>query len=121
MKTPKPVERLLARWRASASLRFGKQMVDGLFQRCRAPWAVVRQRVALRVNTAPAAVDAVVSAMRRAFGDLRGRAFVPGSDDSIAKAALWSQAGGDRPSGGFRSQPRSTSLTGLRRPAARRR
>jgi hypothetical protein len=44
-KTPRPLKQLLAWWRASALLKFGKQMVDGLVQRCRAAGAAIRARV----------------------------------------------------------------------------
>jgi hypothetical protein len=103
-KTPKPLKQLLAWWRTSAILRFGKQMVDGLLERCRAAGAAIRERVGTRVDTALAAVDvaAVVSTVRRTFArrhvlaearrhlleTLRGRAFPPGLDDYIADGAL---------------------------------
>ncbi|MFT9671329.1 MobF family relaxase [Streptomyces rhizosphaericola] len=56
-KTPRPLEQLLARWRASAVLAFGKQIVDGLVHRCRAVGAALRARVDPVVDTALAAVD----------------------------------------------------------------
>ncbi|MCZ4100999.1 MobF family relaxase [Streptomyces sp. H39-C1] len=103
-KTPKPLEQLRAWWRASAILRFGKAMVDGLLERCRAAGAVIRERVGPVVDTALAAVDvaAVVFTVRRTFArrhvlaearrhlleTLRGRGFTRGLDDYIANAAL---------------------------------
>ncbi|MGW2050822.1 relaxase domain-containing protein [Streptomyces sp. NPDC001858] len=103
-KTPRPLAQLLAWWRASALLRFGKQMVDGLLERCRAAGAAIRARVRPQVDTALAAVDvaAIVFTVRRTFArrhvlaearrhlleTLRGRAFEPGLDDSIADLAL---------------------------------
>ncbi|KND39694.1 MobF family relaxase [Streptomyces stelliscabiei] len=103
-KTPKPLEQLLAWWRASAILRFGKAMVDGLLERCRAAGAVIRDRVGERVDVALAAVDvaAVVFTVRRTFArrhvlaearrhlleTLRGRGFTHGLDDYIANRAL---------------------------------
>ncbi|MFF3129254.1 MobF family relaxase [Streptomyces sp. NPDC057908] len=103
-KTPKPLEQLRAWWRASAILRFGRAMVDGLLERCRAAGAGIRARVGPVVDTALAAVDvaAVVFTVRRAFArrhvlaearrhlleTLRGRAFQPGLDDYIADRAL---------------------------------
>ncbi|MGQ7754895.1 MobF family relaxase (plasmid) [Streptomyces sp. WC2508] len=103
-KTPKPLEQLRAGWRTSAVLRFGKAMVDGLLERCRAAGAVIRARVGPLVDTALAAVDvaAVAFTVRRVFArrhvlaearrhlmeTLRGRAFPPGLDDYIADAAL---------------------------------
>ncbi|PIB05107.1 hypothetical protein B1C81_30620 [Streptomyces sp. HG99] len=103
-KTPRPLAQLLAWWRASALLRFGKQMVEGLLERCRAAGAAIRARVSPRVDTALAAVDvaAIVFTVRRTFArrhvlaearrhlleTLRGRAFEPGLDDSIADLAL---------------------------------
>ncbi|MGN9758133.1 relaxase domain-containing protein [Streptomyces sp. SD31] len=41
-KTPRPLKQLLAWWRASALLKFGKQVVDGLLQRCRTADAAIR-------------------------------------------------------------------------------
>ncbi|MER7497970.1 MobF family relaxase [Streptomyces pharetrae] len=103
-ETPKPLEQLLAWWRASAIWRFGQQMVEGLLERCRALGAAIREQVGPRVDTALAAVDvaAVVFTVRRAFArrhvlaearrhlleTLRGRAFPPGLDDYIADRAL---------------------------------
>ncbi|WP_333745734.1 MobF family relaxase [Streptomyces sp. IBSBF 2950] len=103
-KTPKPLEQLLAWWRTSAILRFGKAMVDGLLERCRAAGAMIRDRVGERVDTALAAVDvaAVVFTVRRTFArrhvlaearrhlleTLRGREFTRGLDDYIASLAL---------------------------------
>ncbi|RPK23581.1 Multifunctional conjugation protein TraI [Streptomyces sp. ADI91-18] len=103
-KTPKPLEQLRAWWRASAILRFGKQMVDGLLERCQAAGKAIRARVGPRVDTALAAVDvaAIVFTVRRTFArrhvlaearrhlleTLRGRAFAPGLDDYIADRAL---------------------------------
>ncbi|MGW3029165.1 MobF family relaxase [Streptomyces sp. NPDC001221] len=68
-KTPRPLEQLRAWWRASAILRFGQQLVDGLLEHCRAAGAATRTRVGPRVDTALAAVDvaAVVFTVRRAF------------------------------------------------------
>ncbi|MFJ1782267.1 MobF family relaxase [Streptomyces anulatus] len=103
-KTPRPLEQLLARWRASAVLAFGKRMVDGLVHRCRAVGAVIRARVDPVVDTALAAVDvaAVVFTIRRNFArrhvlaearrhlleTLRGQEFPRGLDDDIADRAL---------------------------------
>ncbi|MFB7745410.1 MobF family relaxase [Streptomyces sp. NPDC056132] len=103
-KTPKPLEQLRAWWRASAILRFGQEMVDGLLERCRAAGAVIRARVRPVVDTALAAVDvaAIVFTVRRSFArrhvlaearrhlleTLRGRGFTRGLDDYIADAAL---------------------------------
>ncbi|MFE7429092.1 MobF family relaxase [Streptomyces sp. NPDC057545] len=68
-KTPRPLKQLLAWWRASALLKFGKQMVDGLVQRCRAAGAAIRARVDPHVDAVLAAVDvaAVVSTVRGTF------------------------------------------------------
>ncbi|MEU3838090.1 MobF family relaxase [Streptomyces microflavus] len=103
-KTPRPLEQLLAWWRASAVLKFGRQVVDGLLDRCRTVGAALRARVDPVVDTAFAAVDvaAVVFTVRRNFArrhvlaearrhlleTLRGRAFAPGLDDDIANRAL---------------------------------
>ncbi|MES9558733.1 MULTISPECIES: MobF family relaxase [unclassified Streptomyces] len=103
-KTPKPLEQLRAWWRASAILRFGKEMVDGLLERCQAAGAAIRARVRPVVDTALAAVDvaAVVFTVRRSFArrhvlaearrhlleTLHGRGFTRGLDDYIADAAL---------------------------------
>ncbi|MFL3870554.1 relaxase domain-containing protein [Streptomyces griseobrunneus] len=103
-KTPRPLEQLLARWRASAVLAFGKQIVDGLVHRCRAVGAALRARVDPVVDTALAVVDvaAVVFTVRGNFArrhvlaearrhlleTLRGRAFTRGLDDHIASRAL---------------------------------
>lgn len=103
-KTPRPLEQLLAWWRSSALLKFGKQMVDGLLDRCRTAGAAIRARVDPVVDTMLAAVDvaAVVFTVRRNFArrhvlaearrhlleTLRGRAFTPGLDDYIANRAL---------------------------------
>ncbi|MFI9019157.1 MobF family relaxase [Streptomyces griseus] len=103
-KTPRPLEQLLARWRASAVLAFGKRMVDGLVDRCRAVGAGLRARVDPVVDTALAAVDvaAVVFTVRGNFArrhvlaearrhlleTLRGRAFTRGLDEDIANRAL---------------------------------
>ncbi|MFB9608600.1 MobF family relaxase [Streptomyces roseofulvus] len=103
-KTPKPLEQLLAWWRASAIWRFGQQMIEELLQRCRAAGKAIRERVGPRVDTALAAVDvaAVVFTVRRTFArrhvlaearrhlleTLRGRAFPPGLDTYIADKAL---------------------------------
>ncbi|MDN3057035.1 relaxase domain-containing protein [Streptomyces sp. SRF1] len=68
-KTPRPLKQLLAWWRASALSKFGKQMVDGLVQRCRATGAAIRARVDPHVDAVLAAVDvaAVVSTVRGKF------------------------------------------------------
>ncbi|MGW5067144.1 MobF family relaxase [Streptomyces cyaneofuscatus] len=103
-KTPKPLEQLRTWWRASAILRFGQEVVDGLLERCRAAGAVIRARVRPVVDTALAAVDvaAIVFTVRRSFArrhvlaearrhlleTLRGRGFTRGLDDYIADAAL---------------------------------
>uniref|UniRef100_UPI002F9119CF MobF family relaxase n=1 Tax=Streptomyces sp. NBC_01562 TaxID=2975879 RepID=UPI002F9119CF len=107
-KTPKPLEQLRAWWRTSAILRFGKGMVDGLLERCRAAGAAIRARASGRVDTALAAVDvaAVVFTVRRTFArrhvlaearrhlleTLRGREFTRGLDDYIADRALASHS-----------------------------
>jgi conjugative relaxase-like TrwC/TraI family protein len=103
-KPPRPLEQLLAWWKASALLKFGKQMVDGLLQRCRAVGAAIRARADPVVDTALAAVDvaAVVFTVRGTFArrhvlaearrhlleTLRGREFTRGLDDYIADRAL---------------------------------
>ncbi|WP_256339970.1 relaxase domain-containing protein [Streptomyces sp. 2231.1] len=103
-KTPRPLKQLLAWWRASALLQFGKQMVDGLVQRCRAAGAAIRARVDPHVDAVLAAVDvaAVVSTVRGKFArrhvpaedcrhlleTLRGQEFTRGLDDCIAGRAL---------------------------------
>lgn len=103
-KTPKPLQQLRAWWRASAILRFGKEMVDGLLERCQAAGTAIRARVRPVVDTALAAVDvaAIVFTVRRSFArrhvlaearrhlleTLRGRGFTRGLDDYIADAAL---------------------------------
>ncbi|MER6406226.1 MobF family relaxase [Streptomyces viridosporus] len=103
-KTPRPLEQLLAWWRASALLKFGKQMVDGLLQRCRTAGAAIRAQVNPLVDTALAAVDvtAVVFTVRGTFArrhvlaearrhlleTLRGQEFPRGLDDYIAGHAL---------------------------------
>lgn len=103
-KTPRPLKQLLAWWRASALLKFGKQMVDGLVQRCRAAGAAIRARVDPHVDAALAAIDvaAVVSTVRGKFArrhvlaearrhlleTLRGQEFTRGLDDYIADRAL---------------------------------
>ncbi|MEV7296647.1 MobF family relaxase [Streptomyces microflavus] len=107
-KTPKPLHQLRAWWRASAILRFGKEMVDGLLQRCQAAGRAIRARVRPVVDTALAAVDvaAIVFTVRRSFArrhvlaearrhlleTLRGRGFTRGLDDYIADAALFRHA-----------------------------
>ncbi|MGW3168461.1 relaxase domain-containing protein [Streptomyces sp. NPDC001142] len=103
-KTPRPLKQLLAWWRASALLKFGKQMVDGLLRRCRAAGAAIRARVDPHVDAILAAVDiaAVVSivcgkfarrhvlaeARRHLLETLRGQEFTRGLDDYIADRAL---------------------------------
>ncbi|MFF0000943.1 hypothetical protein [Streptomyces avermitilis] len=103
-KTPRPLDQLLAWWRASALLKFGQRMVDGLLQRCQAAGAAIRARVGPWVDTALAAVDvaAVVSTVRGVFSrrhvlaearrhlmeTLRGLAYVRGIDSHIADRAL---------------------------------
>ncbi|POX39434.1 MobF family relaxase [Streptomyces sp. Ru72] len=103
-KTPRPLEQLRAWWRASAILRFGQQMVDGLLERCRAAGKAIRERVGPLVDTALAAVDvaAIVYTVRNTFArrhvlaearrhlleTLRGREFTRGLDDYIADKAL---------------------------------
>ena len=98
------MEQLRAWWRASAILRFGKETVDGLLERCRAAGKAIRARVGPRVDTALAAVDvtAVTFTVRYAFARRhvlaearrhlletpRGRAFARGLVDYIADAAL---------------------------------
>nr|WP_231512687.1 MobF family relaxase [Streptomyces rimosus] len=68
-KTPKPLEQLRAWWRASAILRFGQAMVDGLLERCRAAGKAIRAQVGPVVDTALAAVDvaAIVFTVRNSF------------------------------------------------------
>ncbi|MFB9351866.1 hypothetical protein ACFFUA_31370 [Streptomyces heliomycini] len=94
------MKQLLAWWRASALLKFGKQMVDGLVRRCRAAGAAIRARVDPRVDAVLAAVDvaAVVStvrgklarrhvlaeARRHLLETLRDQEFTRGLDDYIA-------------------------------------
>ncbi|MFH8993073.1 MobF family relaxase [Streptomyces sp. NPDC017940] len=103
-KTPKMQEQLRAWWRASAILRFGKEMIDGLLERCQAAGKAIGARVRPVVDTALAAVDvaAIVFTVRRSFArrhvlaearrhlleTLRGRGFTRGLDDYIADAAL---------------------------------
>ncbi|MCP9213265.1 MobF family relaxase [Streptomyces cucumeris] len=103
-KTPRPLHHLRAWWRASAILRFGQRLVDGLLQRCRTVGAAIRAQVSPLVDTVLAAVDvaAIVYTVRRCFArrhvlaearrhlleTLRGRAFEPGLDDYIADRAL---------------------------------
>lgn len=103
-KKPKPLAQLLAWWRASAILRFGQQLIDGLLDRCRAAGAAIRARVDPTVDVALAAVDvaAVVFTVREKFSrrhilaearrhlleTLRGREFTRGLDDYIAHRAL---------------------------------
>jgi hypothetical protein len=103
-KNPKPLQQLRAWWRASAILSFGRQMVDGLLQRCRAAGKAIRARVSPLVDTALAAVDvaAIVFTVRNTFArrhvlaearrhlleTLRGRAFPLGLDNYIADKAL---------------------------------
>ncbi|MEU9617017.1 MobF family relaxase [Streptomyces sp. NPDC048209] len=106
-KTPRPLEQLLVRWRSSALAKFGKfgkQVVDGLLNRCRAAGAAIRARVDPHIDTVLAAVDvaAVVFTVRRNFArrhvlaearrhlleTLRGQEFPRGLDDDIANRAL---------------------------------
>ncbi|MER5200471.1 MobF family relaxase [Streptomyces sp. NPDC002755] len=103
-KTPRPLEYLLAWWKASALLKFGERVVDGLLHRCRAAGAAIRARVDPVVDAALAAVDvaAVVFTVRGKFArrhvlaearrhlleTLRGREFTRGLDDYIANRAL---------------------------------
>ncbi|MCZ4611344.1 hypothetical protein O3S80_47880 [Streptomyces sp. Lzd4kr] len=103
-KKKNKLKQLLAWWRASALLRFGKRMVDELFERCRAAGAAIRARVDPHVDAALAAVDvaAVVSTVRGKFArrhvlaearrhlleTLRGQEFAPGPDDYLADRAL---------------------------------
>ncbi|MFQ6147455.1 MobF family relaxase [Streptomyces seoulensis] len=103
-KVPRPLEQLLAWWKASALLKFGEQVVDGLLDRCRAAGAAIRARVDPLVDVALAAVDvaAVVFTARGSFArrhvlaearrhlleTLRGREFTRGLDDYIASRAL---------------------------------
>jgi conjugative relaxase-like TrwC/TraI family protein len=104
-KKPKPLQQLLAWWRASAILRFGQQLIDSLLDRCREAGAVIRARVDPIVDVALAAVDvaAVVFTVREKFSrrhilaearrhlleTLRGRApFTRGLDDYITHRAL---------------------------------
>ncbi len=103
-KTPKPLQQLLAWWRASAILRFGQQLIDSLLDRCREAGAVIRARVDPTVDVALAAVDvaAVVFTVREKFSrrhilaearrhlleTLRGREFIRGLDDYITDRAL---------------------------------
>ncbi|MFF8747150.1 MobF family relaxase [Streptomyces californicus] len=98
-KTPRPLEQLLARWRSSALVKFGKQMVDGLLHRCRAVGAAIRARVDPHVDVDVAAVvftvrrnfsrrHVLAEARRHLLETLRGRAFAPGLDDHITDRAL---------------------------------
>ncbi|MER5466396.1 MobF family relaxase [Streptomyces sp. NPDC002668] len=65
-KTPKPLAVLRAWWRASAVLRFGIGLVDGLLARAQSAAAAIRARVKPWVDTALAAIDvtAVVYVVR---------------------------------------------------------
>lgn len=103
-KTPRPLKQLLAWWKASALLKFGRQMVDGLLERCRTAGAAIRARVDPHVDAVLAAVDvaAVVFTVRGKFArrhvlaearrhlleTLRGQEFSRGLDDYIADRAL---------------------------------
>jgi conjugative relaxase-like TrwC/TraI family protein len=133
-KTPRPLKQLLAWWRASALLKFGKQMVDGLLQRCRAAGAAIRARVDPHVDAVLAAVDvaAVVSTVRGTFArrhvlaearrhlleTLRGQEFTRGLDDYIADRALSDHSRQSTvPKPGRRGRPARSGV----RPAARRR
>ncbi|MFE5689249.1 MobF family relaxase [Streptomyces sp. NPDC056512] len=112
-KHPKPLKQLRAWWRASAILAFGREMVNGLLERCRKAGAAIRARVSPMVDTVLAAVDvaAITFTVRRTFArrhvlaearrhlleTLRGRAFPtvphehagsPRLDDYIADNAL---------------------------------
>ncbi|MEU2026703.1 relaxase domain-containing protein [Streptomyces sp. NPDC016469] len=103
-KNPKLLAQLLAWWRASAILRFGQELIDGLLDRCGAAGAAIRARVDPAVDVALAAVDvaAVVFTVREKFSrrhilaearrhlleTLHGREFPHGLDDSIADRAL---------------------------------
>ncbi|MFE6129512.1 MobF family relaxase [Streptomyces sp. NPDC056437] len=103
-KTPRPLKQLLAWWKASALLKFGKQVVDGLLHRCRVAGAAIRARVDAHVDVVLAAVDvaAVVSTVRGKFArrhvlaearrhlleTLRVQEFTRGLDDYIAHRAL---------------------------------
>ncbi|MGV9884835.1 relaxase domain-containing protein [Streptomyces sp. NPDC003006] len=103
-KTPRPLKQLIAWWRASALLKFGKQMVHGLLQRCRTAGAAIRARVDPHVDAVLAAVDvaAVISTVRGKFArrhvlaearrhlleTLRGQEFTRGLDDYIATRTL---------------------------------
>ncbi|MEU6406145.1 hypothetical protein [Streptomyces sp. NPDC046985] len=95
---------MLAWWKASALLKFGKQVVDGLLHRCRAAGAAIQARVDPRVDVVLAAVDvaAVVFTVRGKFArrhvlaearrhlleTLRGQEFTRGLDDCVANRAL---------------------------------
>ncbi|MGC4987566.1 relaxase domain-containing protein [Streptomyces sp. DT193] len=98
-KTARPLKQLLAWWRASAILHFGKQMVDGLLERCREAGKAIRARVGPRVDTALAAIvytvrrsfarrHVLAEARRHLLETLRGREFTRGLDDYIADRAL---------------------------------
>lgn len=101
-KKPKPLAQLLAWWRASALLRFGQELVDGLLEKCRAAGTAIRARVDPAVDVALAAVDvaAVVFTVREKFSrrhiearrhlleTLRGGEFTCGLDDYITHRAL---------------------------------
>ncbi|OKI53076.1 hypothetical protein AMK17_25630 [Streptomyces sp. CB00072] len=98
------MKQLLAWWKASALLKFGRQMVDGLLERCRTAGAAIRARVDPHVDAVLAAVDvaAVVFTVRGKFArrhvlaearrhlleTLRGQEFSRGLDDYIADRAL---------------------------------
>nr|WP_234378874.1 MobF family relaxase [Streptomyces sp. FXJ1.172]WEP00055.1 MobF family relaxase [Streptomyces sp. FXJ1.172] len=86
-RTPHPLEQLRAWWRASAILRFGKRMVDGLLERCRAAGKAIREQVGPRVDTA-LATHVLAEARRHLLEMLRGRVFRPGLDDYITDEAL---------------------------------
>lgn len=73
-RTPRSLEQLLAWWRSSALLKFGRQTVDGLLQRCRTAGEVIRARVDPHVDTVLAAVVFTVRRMAVSVTtDSRGR------------------------------------------------
>ncbi|WP_437035175.1 hypothetical protein [Streptomyces sp. enrichment culture] len=98
------MEQLLAWWRASALRKFGKQVVDGLLQRCRAVGVAIRFKVSPLGDTAFAAGDVaeavftvrdtfarrhvLAEARRHLLEILRGQEFTRGLGDYIAGRAL---------------------------------
>ena len=102
----RPLAQLRARWRASAILSFGVELIDSLLERARGAAAAIRDRVAAVVDIALAAVDVtamvfvmnargrfhhrhlLAEARRHLALVLRGRRREPGLDEQIVDAAL---------------------------------